>query len=123
MKLGACYVAKDNELKPLREDAYFICNKEQTLDVVDGVGGWAAKGGDVGEYARQLMANVIIAVHEEYMLKRSVDLRRVLHETYFHTKVEGSLTSCILTFKASLLHAVNARDNGFIVFRDAKLVC
>ncbi|KAK6253592.1 hypothetical protein QUC31_015312 [Theobroma cacao] len=122
MKLGTCYVPKDNELKPLGEDACFICYEEQTLGVADGVGGWAATGVDAGEYARQLMANAIVAVHEEHMLKGSVDPGRVLHEAYFHTKVEGSSTACILTLKTDFLHAVNVGDSGFMVFRDAKLV-
>ncbi|XP_021287060.1 probable protein phosphatase 2C 55 [Herrania umbratica] len=122
MKLGTCYVPKDNELKPLGEDACFICYEEQTLGVADGVGGWVDMGVDAGEYARQLMANAIVAVHKEHMFKGSVDLGKVLHEAYFRTKVEGSSTACIVTLKADILHAVNVGDSGFMVFRDAKLV-
>ncbi|XP_017985214.1 PREDICTED: uncharacterized mitochondrial protein AtMg00810 [Theobroma cacao] len=38
----------------------------------------SAKGVDAGEYARQLMANAIIAVYEEHKLKGNVDLGKSL---------------------------------------------
>ncbi|EOY19343.1 Uncharacterized protein TCM_044413 [Theobroma cacao] len=48
IKFRACYLPKDNELKPLEEDVCFICYEEQTLVVAD-----------------------------EHMLKGSVDLGKV----------------------------------------------
>ncbi|WRX12713.1 hypothetical protein QQP08_005200 [Theobroma cacao] len=71
IKFRACYLPKDNELKPLEEAVCFICYEEQTLVVAD------AKDVDAGEYARELMANAIIGVYEEHMLKGSVDLGKV----------------------------------------------
>ncbi|CAL2247311.1 unnamed protein product [Prunus armeniaca] len=41
--------------KPLGEDAHFICHDAQTIRVADGVGSWARKGVNAGEYARGLM--------------------------------------------------------------------
>ncbi|CAL2228079.1 unnamed protein product [Prunus armeniaca] len=41
--------------KPLGEDAHFICHDAQTIGVADGVGSWARKGVNAGEYARGLM--------------------------------------------------------------------
>ncbi|XVF26804.1 hypothetical protein REPUB_Repub14bG0050400 [Reevesia pubescens] len=120
MKVGSCYLPKDNELKPLGEDAHFICCNEQTFGVADGVGGWAAKGVDSGEYARQLMVNAVMAIHEE--AEGEVNPRRVLNQAYLHTKAEGSSTACILTLRDSLLHVVNVGDSGFMVFRNTKLV-
>ncbi|PHT60084.1 hypothetical protein CQW23_02447 [Capsicum baccatum] len=46
MVAGTCYIPKLNKEKPLGQDASFICAKEQTIGVADGVGGWAEKGID-----------------------------------------------------------------------------
>ncbi|KAF3652874.1 hypothetical protein T459_03125 [Capsicum annuum] len=55
MVAGSFYIPKVNDEKPLGEDASFICVKEQTIGVADGVGGWAKKGIDSGVYSRELM--------------------------------------------------------------------
>ncbi|MCD7467791.1 hypothetical protein HAX54_005410 [Datura stramonium] len=39
---------------PLGEDAHIICIEGETIGIADGVGGWAKKGIDSGEYSRQL---------------------------------------------------------------------
>ncbi|CAL2268265.1 unnamed protein product [Prunus armeniaca] len=41
--------------KPLGEDAHFICHDAQTIGVADGIGSWARKGVNAGEYVRGLM--------------------------------------------------------------------
>ncbi|CAK9181120.1 unnamed protein product [Ilex paraguariensis] len=59
------YIPKDNKLKPLGEDTHFIYAEKQTIGVADSVGGWARKGVDAGEYARELMANAVYAVEDQ----------------------------------------------------------
>ncbi|KAJ7948763.1 putative Protein phosphatase 2c [Quillaja saponaria] len=74
MVAGSFYLPKDNPKKPQGEDAHFICLEKQTLGVADGVGGWAKKGIDGGEYARQLMKNSLIAVQNQP--RGTVDLKK-----------------------------------------------
>ncbi|KAM7508919.1 hypothetical protein LguiA_019372 [Lonicera macranthoides] len=62
MVAGSFYIPKKNPLKPLGEDAHFISPRHQTLGVADGVGGWARRGIDAGEYARELMNNCVYAL-------------------------------------------------------------
>ncbi|KAK9290756.1 hypothetical protein L1049_008932 [Liquidambar formosana] len=119
MVSGAFYLPKDNEKKPQGEDAHFICSEEHTIGLADGVGGWAKDGVDAGEYARELMNNSVIAIHNEP--KGAIDLKRVLTEAYSNTKAEGSSTACIITLTGNWVHAVNLGDSGFMVFRDKKL--
>ncbi|KAB2628628.1 protein phosphatase 2C 55 [Pyrus ussuriensis x Pyrus communis] len=133
MVCGSVYLPKDNKLG---EDAHFICPEKQTIGVADGVGGWAKKGIDAGQYARELMHNAFIAVHnpnniDEQKRKRkvadmigAVDPRKVLQETYAKTKEKGSSTACILSLnkESGVLHAVNVGDSGFLLFRNNKVV-
>ncbi|KAL0011035.1 hypothetical protein SO802_006143 [Lithocarpus litseifolius] len=80
MSCGALYLPKDDEDKPLGEDAHFICAEKQTIGVADGVGGWAKKG---------------------------VQLKRVLGTAFLNTKALGSSTACIVTLKQDYyLHAI-----------------
>ncbi|KAM1014360.1 hypothetical protein TB2_044185 [Malus domestica] len=133
MVCGSVYLPKDNKLG---EDAHFICPDKQTIGVADGVGGWAKKGIDAGRYARELMNNSFIAVHNPNNInvqkrKRkvadmigAVDPRKVLQETYSKTKEKGSSTACILSLnkESGVLHAVNVGDSGFLLFRNNKVV-
>ena len=120
MIAGAFYIPKDNKLKPQGEDAHFICAEEQTIGVADGVGGWARKGVDAGEYARELMANAVCAVEDQP--EGAVDLKMVLNEAFLNTEARGSSTACILTLKGHCLHAVNVGDSGFMVIREGKII-
>ncbi|CAK9179238.1 unnamed protein product [Ilex paraguariensis] len=120
MIAGAFYIPKDSKLKPLGEDAHFICAEEQTIGVADGVGGWARKGVDAGEYARKLLANAVYAVEDQP--EGSVDLKKVLNEAFLNTEARGSSTACILTLKGDCLHAVNVGDSGFVVIRGGKII-
>ncbi|EXB22362.1 hypothetical protein L484_004355 [Morus notabilis] len=100
---------KGEPLKPLGKDAYFVANEEQTIGVVDGVGRWARKGIDSGEYARELMKNSMAAVIGEAK-EGSVpaDLKSVLQEAFSKTILPGASTACILTRNEGVLRAITA---------------
>ncbi|ONI06265.1 hypothetical protein PRUPE_5G049700 [Prunus persica] len=119
---GSCYLPKENKEKPLGEDAHFICHDAQTIGVADGVGGWARKGVDAGEYARGLMNHAKkTATGITRSSAAAVDPRKVLSEAYANNAgVQGSSTACILSLdkERGTLHAVNVGDSGFMVFRD-----
>ncbi|XP_057950983.1 probable protein phosphatase 2C 55 [Malania oleifera] len=118
---GSFYIPKDNPSKPYGEDAHFICAEEQTIGVADGVGGWAKRGIDAGEYARQLMKNSAIAVIFNEPTG-DVDPKRVLNQAYASTKAEGSSTGCIIALKGKCIHAANVGDSGFMVFRKGEMI-
>ncbi|XP_062152153.1 probable protein phosphatase 2C 55 [Alnus glutinosa] len=120
MVCGAFYLPKDNELKPEGEDAHFICSEKQAIGVADGVGGWAKKGVDAGEYARELMNNAFIAIQQQP--DGVLDPKRVLNEAFLNTEAEGSSTACIAMLKDNILHSVNVGDSGFLIFRDNRLL-
>ncbi|KAL6283385.1 hypothetical protein ACE6H2_014314 [Prunus campanulata] len=125
MKLvcGSCYCPKDNPEKPLGEDAHFISHFAQTIGVADGVGGWARKGIDAGEYARGIMNHAKeTATHMAAVGATPVDARKVLNEAYENNAdVQGSSTACILSFdkERGSLHALNVGDSGFLLFRES----
>ncbi|GMN72560.1 hypothetical protein TIFTF001_053582, partial [Ficus carica] len=58
-------LTKSEQEKPLGEDAYVVADEEQTIGVDNGVGGWAKRGIDSGEFARELMKNAITEVRRE----------------------------------------------------------
>ncbi|KDP30212.1 hypothetical protein JCGZ_16994 [Jatropha curcas] len=121
MKAEAFYIPKDNKDRPQGEDSHFICREKLTIGVADGVGGWARKGIDAGEYARELMTNSVIALQDEE--KGNVNPRSVLQEAYSNTNVKGSSTACIITLSSNnCLHYVNLGDSGFMLFRDKKCI-
>ncbi|KAM5587325.1 putative protein phosphatase 2C 55 [Rosa sericea] len=128
MVCGSFYLPKESENRSLLgEDAHFICAEENTIGVADGVGGWAKYGVDAGEYARKLMDNSVMAVHNQHRKSGDVDVDpiQILHEAYGNTKnIAGTSTACIVTLsdEGRTLHAVNVGDSGFMVFRDKKCV-
>lgn len=122
MKANVSYIPKDDEEKPLGEDAHFICDETQTVGVADGVGSWAKKGIDAGDYARELMGNAFFSVLEQAMEEGFVNPMQALEEAYLVTKAKGSSTACIVTLKDDFLHAVNVGDSGFMVIREGKVV-
>ncbi|PHU30871.1 hypothetical protein BC332_02964 [Capsicum chinense] len=113
MVAGTCYIPKLNKEKPLGQDASFICAKEHTIGVAYGVGGWAKKGIDSGEYSRELMINAEFAIRNNK--SSSIDLMKVLNEAYSKTKAKGSSTACIVTLAYDTLHGVNVGDGSFPV--------
>lgn len=127
MVAGSSYIPKLNAERPLGEDARFICAKEQTIGVADGVGGWAKKGVDSGKYSRELMKNAESAVRKQKLEDcngsgNTIDLMKVLNEAFSNTKSRGSSTACILTLSNDTLHAVNVGDSGFVVIREGTIV-
>ncbi|KAL3522295.1 hypothetical protein ACH5RR_015129 [Cinchona calisaya] len=122
MMAGSFYQPKKNNLKPLGEDAHFICEEEQTIGVADGVGGWAKKGIDSGIYARELMDNAVFLIQEKQPENGAVNPKKVLNEAFLNTEAKGASTACIIKLKDNFLHAVNLGDSGFLVIRDGKIV-
>ncbi|KAM3265983.1 hypothetical protein P3L10_002977 [Capsicum annuum] len=120
MVAGTCYIPKLNKEKPLGQDASFICAKEHTIGVAYGVGGWAKKGIDSGEYSRELMINAEFAIRNNK--SSSIDLMKVLNEAYSKTKAKGSSTACIVTLAYDTLHGVNVGDGRFVVMRHGRIV-
>ncbi|KAM7512241.1 hypothetical protein LguiB_011116 [Lonicera macranthoides] len=122
MVAGSFYIPKKNPLKPLGEDAHFISPRHQTLGVADRVGGWARRGIDAGEYARELMNNCVYALKFRQPKNKPVDPKNILNEAYLNTESEGSSTACVLTLTEEYLHAVNVGDSGFVVIREGNII-
>ncbi|KAM3265982.1 hypothetical protein BC332_02965 [Capsicum chinense] len=90
MVAGWFYIPKLNDEELLGQDASFICAKEQTIGVADGInGGWSKRGIYSGEYSRELMKNSEFAVQNNDN-STTVDLMKVLNEAYSNTKAKGS---------------------------------
>ncbi|GMP86598.1 hypothetical protein CsSME_00039318 [Camellia sinensis var. sinensis] len=100
MASGSFYIPKQKEQNPLGDDAHFICPKQQTIGVADGVGGWARKGVDPGEYARELIANSVMATLDQPN-GTVVDPKEVLNHAFLNTEARGSSTACILTLSGN----------------------
>ncbi|KAH0724647.1 hypothetical protein KY290_000453 [Solanum tuberosum] len=121
MVAGSFYIPKSNKA-PLWEDAHFICIEEETIGVADGIGGWAKKGINSGEYSRQLVRNTELSIHKPKDQRNQIYPMEVLNEAYFNMKCQGSSTACILTLTCDIVHAVNVGDNKFVVKRDGVIV-
>ncbi|KAK7842968.1 putative protein phosphatase 2c 55, partial [Quercus suber] len=93
------------------EEAHFILVEKNAIGVAEGVGSWAKYGVDVGEYARQLMRNALIAIHNQRPPNGVVKLREALEEAFQKTMASVSSTACIVTFKDYYLHSINVGDN------------
>ncbi|KAK9941057.1 hypothetical protein M0R45_017685 [Rubus argutus] len=117
MVSGCFYLPKH---KPNGQDAHFICAKQNTIGVADGVGGWDKKGVDAGKYSRRLMINAVISVLRN---KHVIKPRHVLREAYNKTRyvVLGSSTACIVTLRDGNLDCVNVGDSGFLLFERNRL--
>ncbi|KAL8043117.1 hypothetical protein ABFX02_09G096800 [Erythranthe guttata] len=112
------YIPKDNPLKPYGEDAHFINKAAQVIGVADGVGGWAKKGIDAGEYARELMRHAENAVYDRR--PGTTYPSTILQEAAHRTEARGSSTACIVSLTGDLLKAANVGDSGFAVIRKGK---
>lgn len=117
LKLNAAgfYIPKEDKNKPRGDDAHFVFLDKQTIGVADGVGGWFKEGIDGGEYARQLINNSFLFLHQEP--KGKVNPKRVLQKAYDNTSAKGSSTACIVTLSWNKLIAANVGDSGFLVIR------
>ncbi|WCJ34517.1 hypothetical protein M5689_015825 [Euphorbia peplus] len=118
---GSCYIPKANKVRPLGEDAYFICEARNAIGVADGVGGWALEGVDAGKYARDLMENSEAALLGQK--KGAISPERVMQLAYRKTRTKGSSTACIIALsEKNLLRYANLGDSGFILFRRGEFV-
>uniref|UniRef100_A0A3Q7HF99 Protein phosphatase n=1 Tax=Solanum lycopersicum TaxID=4081 RepID=A0A3Q7HF99_SOLLC len=121
MAAGSFYIPRSDKA-PLGEDAHFICGEEETIGVADGVGSWARKGIDPGEYSRQLVRNAELSIQKQKDQRNKIDPMEVLNEAYLNTKCQGSSTACILTLSCDTIHAANVGDSRFVVIRDGVIV-
>ncbi|KAL8043155.1 hypothetical protein ABFX02_09G099800 [Erythranthe guttata] len=113
------YIPKEKPGKPYGDDAHFFNKAAQVIGVADGVGGWAKKGVDAGEYARELMRNAENAVY--YCRPGKVDPMKVLVEAFHRTEAPGSSTALIMALAGdNNLVAVNIGDSGFVVIRNGE---
>ncbi|KAL6555362.1 hypothetical protein OROGR_006620 [Orobanche gracilis] len=122
MRADSIYIPKSNPSNPRGEDANFISNEAQVIAVADGVGGWAGKGIDAGNYARQLMGNAAHIVKKHSGGFQAADLcpRQILQEAFLKTDAPGSSTACIISLAGNHLRAANLGDSGFMVIRGGK---
>ncbi|KAM6573908.1 hypothetical protein CsatA_022235 [Cannabis sativa] len=95
--------------------------QEEIIGVADGVGGWAKRGIDAGEYARQLMNNSVEAI----FFNNNTDPKSILKEAYManaEAEIQGSSTACIIRHNNGILETVNIGDSGFMIFRENKFI-
>ncbi|XP_047962041.1 probable protein phosphatase 2C 55 [Salvia hispanica] len=121
MIAGSSYIPKTRTPpKPAGEDAHFFNQTAQIIGVADGVGSWAKKGVDAGEYARELMRNAEQSV--KGFAPAAVDPKSVIAAAFSRTKAAGSSTACILSLAGNRLRAANVGDSGFMVIRGGKII-
>ncbi|KAH6809203.1 hypothetical protein C2S51_026986 [Perilla frutescens var. frutescens] len=120
MVADSFYIPKIIPEKPLGEDAHFFCRTAQVIGVADGVGGWARKGIDAGEYARELMRNAADSV--KFSCPSAVDPKSVLFYAFKKTAKPGSSTACIINLDGNRLRAANLGDSGFSVIREGTTI-
>uniref|UniRef100_A0A803PWA4 Protein phosphatase n=1 Tax=Cannabis sativa TaxID=3483 RepID=A0A803PWA4_CANSA len=106
MVCEACYGPKDHLLG---EDAHFVCSTQEIIGVADGVDGWAKKGIDAGEYARQLMLNSIHEVIDNEITNPKIILEQAFMENA-SSRIQGSSTACIIHHNNGVLQTVNVGD-------------
>ncbi|CAI5725622.1 unnamed protein product [Hyaloperonospora brassicae] len=109
---GACGLPHPQKRATGGEDAWFIC--DNTVGVADGVGGWARKGIDSGEYSRTLMAS---AEHMVTVATERPTPLQVLTEAHQNAQCLGSSTACIVQLDDAMLRAINLGDSGFLLCR------
>jgi len=92
------------------EDAFFI--KETSAGVFDGVGGWAEKGIDPGQYARKLADLTKSKISDQTSLVDALD------RAHRDNKLQGSCTACVIRIDASgTISVLNVGDSGLLAFR------
>ena len=95
------------------EDAYFV--GEAVYGVFDGVGGWANKGVDAGEFSRRLASGT----HAHLTRDPHAGLETALAASLSQVRVKGSCTACLLRIDPNegMLSALNLGDSGWRLFR------
>ncbi|KAL7682701.1 putative PPM-type phosphatase domain, protein phosphatase 2C [Plasmopara halstedii] len=109
---GACGLPHPQKRATGGEDAWFISGN--TVGVADGVGGWARKGIDSGEYSRTLMRSAKQVLTKSTMVPTPL---QVLTMAYHNAQCPGSSTACIVQLKDLSLQAINLGDSGFLLCR------
>lgn len=113
---GACDLPHPQKKSTGGEDAWFICSN--TVGVADGVGGWARKGIDSGEYSRTLMNAAHAALGQLKSPSQSMPTPlEVLQYAHERAKCLGSSTACIVQLDELTLRTINLGDSGFLVCR------
>ncbi|TYZ63339.1 hypothetical protein PybrP1_012878 [[Pythium] brassicae (nom. inval.)] len=109
---GACELPHPQKRSTGGEDAWFI--RGNTVGVADGVGGWARKGVDSGEYSRTLMSSAHAAVGSSGVVPTPL---QVLTHAHGKVKCAGSSTACIVQLHEAALRTINLGDSGFLLCR------
>uniref|UniRef100_M4BT57 Protein phosphatase n=1 Tax=Hyaloperonospora arabidopsidis (strain Emoy2) TaxID=559515 RepID=M4BT57_HYAAE len=109
---GVCGLPHPQKRATGGEDAWFIGNN--IVGVADGVGGWARKGIDSGEYSRTLMES---AKQMVTMADTMPTPLQVLTEAHHSAQCPGSSTACIVQLDGEVLQAINLGDSGFLLCR------
>ncbi|CAI5730644.1 unnamed protein product [Peronospora destructor] len=112
LQSSACGLTHPQKRATGGEDAWFISG--DTVGVADGVGGWARKGIDSGEYARTLMTSAEEVVT---MADKTPTPLQVLTVAHRSAQCPGSSTACIVQLDDLSLRAINLGDSGFILCR------
>ncbi|TMW56891.1 hypothetical protein Poli38472_002816 [Pythium oligandrum] len=116
---GACELPHPQKRATGGEDAWFICS--DTVGVADGVGGWARKGVDSGEYSRTLMNSAHSALVKLKPKDESAIPTPLEVLTYAHRRATcpGSSTACIVQLHDDSIRAINVGDSGFLLCRSS----
>lgn len=91
LESGACGLPHPQKRATGGEDAWFISGN--TVGVADGVGGWARKGIDSGEYSRTLMNSAKKTVTASTKKPTPLQVLTVAHRS---AQCPGSSTACIV---------------------------
>ncbi|CAH0475012.1 unnamed protein product [Peronospora belbahrii] len=112
LKSGVCGLPHPQKRATGGEDAWFISGN--TVGVADGVGGWARKGIDSGEYSRALMNSAKRTVTTADKTPTPLQLLTLAHQS---AQCPGSSTACIVQLDVMSLRAINLGDSGFLLCR------
>ncbi|KAL3662942.1 hypothetical protein V7S43_011888 [Phytophthora oleae] len=112
LESGACGLPHPQKRATGGEDAWFISGN--TVGVADGVGGWARKGIDSGEYSRTLMNSAKLTVTASTKIPTPLQVLTVAHCS---AQCPGSSTACIVQLDDLSLRAINLGDSGFLLCR------
>jgi protein phosphatase PTC7 len=104
------------------EDAYFI--SARALGVADGVGGWAEKGIDAGEYSRALMAEAQRACEDLLAAQGAPPSpAAAVRAAHRAVRLPGSSTATLLVAGAAgALSTYNLGDGGAQLWRRARVL-
>lgn len=100
------------------EDAQFVLHERRAFGVFDGVGGWASKGVDAGEFSRELAKRTSNELAKTEGDLSTGELNAALAKGLEGVFCLGSCTACLLRIgDDGGLSALNVGDSGFRIFR------